>query len=180
IINKPEVGNPAETLIGVEYETWFPYPMGWGLREATPILGTYNSSDPAVIRQQAEWLTWAGVNFLIIDWSNNVWQSSPPSKDNWHTFAFAIINSTSALLREYYLMTQMGLPHPKVTILVGLDNGPGANITELNEEANWIYAHYVKNPIYNQSLLYYEGKPLLVVLDTAMVGGWADPNFTVR
>ncbi|MGC8632138.1 MAG: hypothetical protein ACP5T2_07005, partial [Thermoprotei archaeon] len=104
----------SRTLIGMEYETWFPYPMGWGLREATPILGTYSSSDPAVIRQQAEWLTWAGVNFLIIDWSNNVWQSSPPSKDNWHNrIAFAIINSTSALLMEYHLMTQMGLPHPK-------------------------------------------------------------------
>ncbi|MGC8632140.1 MAG: hypothetical protein ACP5T2_07015, partial [Thermoprotei archaeon] len=40
--------------------------------------------------------------------------------------------------------------------------------------------HYVENEIYNQSLLYYEGKPLLLVLDTAMAGGWSDPNFTVR
>jgi len=181
IINKPEAGNPAETLIGVEYETWFPYPMGWGLREATPLLGTYNSSDPLIIRQQAEWLTWAGVNFILIDWSNNVWQSSPPSKDNWHNgIAFGIINSTSALLREYNEMTLSGLPHPKVAILVGLDNGPGANVTELNEEAKWIYSNYVEDPVYNQSLLYYEGKPLLVVLDTAMAGGWNDPNFTVR
>ncbi|MGC8632073.1 MAG: hypothetical protein ACP5T2_06660, partial [Thermoprotei archaeon] len=180
IINKPEVGNPAETLIGVEYETWFPYPMGWGLREATPILGTYNSSDPAVIRQQAEWLTWAGVNFLIIDWSNNIeygdWQNG---------VAFAIINATSQLLRVYYEMGLQGLPHPKVVILVGIDNstpqGVVADPSALNVEVKWIYVNYVENPVYNQSLLYYEGKPLLLVWDPVMLGhSWADPNFTVR
>ncbi|MGC9175392.1 MAG: hypothetical protein ACP5GO_06055 [Thermoprotei archaeon] len=177
----PKVGNASQTLIGIEYETWFPYPMGWNLREATPTLGTYNSSDPNVIEQHAEWLSWAGINFIVVDWSNNVWQSSPSSRDNWHNgIAFAIINATSRLLQVYHDMSEEGLQHPKVVILVGLDNGPGANVTELNMEAKWIYRHYVENEIYNQSLLYYEGKPLLLVLDTAMAGGWSDPNFTVR
>ncbi len=37
-----------------------------------PALGRYDSRDRRVMRKHAEWLTDAGVDFIWLDWSNNV------------------------------------------------------------------------------------------------------------
>jgi hypothetical protein len=54
---------------------------GWMHRPGAagiPILGMYSSFHPAVIRQHAFWMVEAGVNCILVDWSNNLW-SGPPS-----------------------------------------------------------------------------------------------------
>src|SRR5579883_2527425 len=71
---QPVISLPArkKTLIGIGYETWFmPGAVSWNLREATPTLGLYRSDDPKVIRQHAEWISQAGYDFIMADWSNN-------------------------------------------------------------------------------------------------------------
>src|SRR5437867_3305637 len=67
--------------IGMEYEVWFPgIPAQgtvyggeryWEQRWGTPLLGTYDSTDPKVIDKHAEWLVAIGVDFVLIDWTNN-------------------------------------------------------------------------------------------------------------
>ena len=179
IINKPIAGNPSETLIGMEYETWFgPKVNDWSGREATPILGLYNSTNTTVISREAEWLTWAGVNFIIIDWSNNV-------GGNWKNgVAWYIINATSDLLEVYRNMSLHGITVPKITIL--LSYAPDTPATESNAEfeANWIFAHYINNASYKSLWLYYLGKPLILVYTMGPnvydPHNWENPNFTVR
>ena len=38
-----------------------------------PILGMYSSFHPGVVRQHAFWMVEAGVNCILVDWSNNLW-----------------------------------------------------------------------------------------------------------
>ena len=58
-------------MVGIGYQCWFP-PQGWENVWDEPELGFYRSDDPKVIRQHAEWLYDAGVDFIWIDWSNNI------------------------------------------------------------------------------------------------------------
>lgn len=53
---------------------------GWMHRPGAagiPILGMYSSFNPAVIRQHAFWMVEAGVNCILVDWSNNLWSGLP-------------------------------------------------------------------------------------------------------
>ena len=148
-------------LVGMEWEPWFtPLNVRWDTAEAVPILGNYSSYDRRVIRQHALWMTEAGVDFLLVDWSNNLW-----GKQHWSErgpYVDELIRGTSAMLDEYARMKREGIPVPKVTLLLGLDNGPQTTTTALNEEMRWVYDHYVMNPKYRGLWLYYEGKPLIV------------------
>ena len=66
---------PADRLVGVAYSPWFDFPMKWasqgGCTWGMPSLGAYNSSDAAILRQHAVWLRDAGVDFVLMDWSND-------------------------------------------------------------------------------------------------------------
>lgn len=148
-------------LLGMEWEPWFtPLNVRWDTAEAVPILGDYSSYDRRVIRQHALWMAEAGIDFLLVDWSNNLW-----GKQHWSErgpYVDELIRGTTAMLDEYARMKKQHIPVPKVTLLLGLDNGPQTTTTALNEEMQWIYDHYVKNPKYRGLWLYYEGKPLIV------------------
>ncbi|MGC8669364.1 MAG: hypothetical protein ACP5VE_14755 [Chthonomonadales bacterium] len=148
-------------LVGMEWEPWFtPLNVRWDTAEAVPVLGNYSSYDRRVIRQHALWMIEAGVDFLLVDWTNNLW-----GKQHWSErgpYVDELIRGTTAMLDEYALMKRQGIPVPKVTLLLGLDNGPQTTTTALNEEMQWVYDHYVANPKYRGLWLYYEGKPLII------------------
>ena len=172
-------------LVGIEYEPWFtPLNFQWQQAEAIPLLGRYVSTDSAVLRQHALWLDRAGINFLLIDWSNNLW-----GKTSWSQRAPNIqqlVNSTTDLLNTYATMRSEGLPTPQVTLLLGLDNGPSTTTTALNEEMAWVYQNYVQNPKYQGLWVQYLGKPLMVVFNgggpaaTAGQPPLSTADFTVR
>lgn len=73
--NHPLSTADRQKLVGMYYSTWFPFPSQWldsgGCTWAEPLLGSYSSSDPNVIDTHTTWLTEAGVDFIMIDWSNN-------------------------------------------------------------------------------------------------------------
>ncbi|HZT42531.1 MAG TPA: hypothetical protein VFA07_10075 [Chthonomonadaceae bacterium] len=150
-----------EHLVGVEWEPWFtPLNAHWDTAEAIPVLGRYNSFNADVIRQHALWMTEAGIDFLLVDWSNNLW-----GKQHWSERAPGVdelIRATTLLLDTYAQMRGEGIPVPQITLLLGLDNGPQTTTTALNEEMQWIYEHYVTNPRYRDLWVWYEGKPLIV------------------
>ncbi len=147
--------------VGIEYEPWFtPLNADWRTAESEPLIGYYDSYNRNVIRQHCLWLDRAGIDFLLIDWSNNLW-----GKQHWSERAPGVdqlIQSTTLLLDTYAEMRRQGIPTPQVTLLLGLDNGPTTTMTALNEEMHWIYRHYIQNPKYKGLWVYYRGKPLIV------------------
>jgi len=155
------VARDPEHLVGMEWESWFtPLNARWDTAEAIPVLGRYDSFNADVIRQHALWMTEAGVDFLLVDWSNNLWgkqhwSERPPGVEE-------LIRATTRLLDTYAQMRAEEIPVPQITLLLGLDNGPQTTTTALNEEMQWIYDHYVSNPHYHDLWLWYAGKPLIV------------------
>ena len=164
-VHLPVRPNPRH-MVGMEYEPWFtPMNMTWKSAEAIPLLGPYRSTDTSVLRQHALWLDRAGINFLLIDWSNNLWGKSSWSQRSPNIQQ--LVNSTTLLLNTYAAMRAQGLPTPQVTLLLGLDNGPTTTTTALNEEMAWIDRNYVRNPQYRGLWVHYLGKPLMVIFNGA-------------
>lgn len=62
---------PSEREVGIAYTSWMDNDI-WGNTWGMPALGRYDSRDRRVMRKHAEWLTDAGVDFIWLDWSNNV------------------------------------------------------------------------------------------------------------
>ncbi len=153
-----------EHLVGIEWEPWFtPLNTRWDTAEAMPLLGYYDSFNPEVIRQHCLWMVEAGINFLLVDWTNNLW-----GKQHWaerSPYVDDLIRATTRMLDTYAQMKQEGIPVPQVVFILGLDNGPTTTTTAVNEEMQWIYENYVSNPRYQGLWLYYLGKPLILVFN---------------
>ncbi len=162
---KFSVPAPRRHLVGIDYEPWFtPLNVTWSTAEAIPLLGKYPSINPLVIRQHALWLDKMGINYILIDWSNNLW-----GKNHWSQRApnvRELIHATTVLMKTYANMRRQGIVTPQVTLLLGLINGPApASTTALNEEMAWIYRNYVQNPRMAGLWLHYRHKPLIVLFN---------------
>lgn len=161
-------------LIGMDLETWFgPGYAQWGHQEATPVLGAYSSLDERVLRQQTLWMNDLGINFVQLDWSNNLggkWPTPP---------AVEMQKSTDLLCKLYVKMKQ----HPKIVLLVGPDNGKWGT-PDFDRQVNDIYERYISNPKFRGLFLTYLGKPLLDVYmggpTTQAPPKWTSKRFTIR
>ena len=169
-----------QTLIGIGYETWFMQGYNqattiptWNSREATPVLGLYRSDDPKVIQQHAEWISQAGYDFIMVDWSNNL-------STNWtNGVAAAIIAGTDALFKVYAQLHK----HPKIALLIGTDDAGAVSTANFNAQIAEIKSKYLNNPAYQAMLQTYQGKPLLSIFRGPAGDNpptWTDPDFTVR
>lgn len=171
---------PAERRVGIAYTTWHwknPWTKVWG----TPDLGFYLSSDRAVIRQHVSWLTDAGVDFLLVDWSNNL--NYRPGETQGRPDFEMIERSTRALFVECAGRARC----PKISIMLGCPGEPRAiENGKLTQKADQVYRDYVANPMFRPLIQEYLGKPLLVVyVNTPSpwqtgTPDWADTRFTVR
>lgn len=183
---------PGARLVGLAYTTWHqttawdrvgqpnhekrPWKGVWG----TPELGFYRSDDPAVIRRHAEWIAGAGVDFIFVDWSNNV-NHTPGGSSKGHQF---IEDSTTRLLEEYAVLER----RPRVVIMLGTAGHPEA-LTDgrLPRKADQVHRDYVQNPRFRPLMQDYLGKPLLMVYTSTPTPygikappQWNDARFTVR
>ena len=128
-----------------------------------PLVGFYHSWDPDVLRQHLIWLVESGVDFLLVDWSNQLWD-----RQHWDERSDAaneIVHTTTMLLETAATMREQGLPVPRMVIFLGVTNGPSTTMTAVNEEIQWIYHNYVRNPRFHDLFLEYLGKPLLIVFN---------------
>lgn len=168
-------------LICVQWESWFiPGPGSWGTAEAVPVVGFYDSYNEDVIRQHILWFMDLGVNFIMPDWSNHIW-----GKKHWNEAedgARAIVHATTVFLEVLAKMRDEGIDVPKVALMPGISNGPPATSGALNEELDWVYQNYVLNPRFKGLFQDYDGKPLMIILDTGAIGnkkGTAASAFSV-
>jgi len=157
------------SLFGVQWEPWFCHGMrSWRTAHAVPLMGFYESYNRDVIRQHILWFIDLGVDFIFPDWTNHLW-----GKQNWDERSEgvnAIVHATTLTLEVLAEMRAEGLPVPQVVLFPGLSNGPPATMQALNEELDWIYHTYLRNPRFEGLWLDYLGKPLVAVLDTCAIG----------
>lgn len=171
----------SERCVGIAYGLWMDHELwdngAWG----TPLLGRYDSRDRRVIRQHAEWLADANVDFIWLDWSNNVTYN--PYR-YWDGGKQDLIEDATAILFDEYSKLSK---HPKISIFIGVTGAPEAvHDGRLQQKADQVYEMYANNPKYRDLMQYYLGKPLLVVYvntPTPWPNGtpeWDDSRFTVR
>ncbi len=169
-------------LIGMEWETWFgPGYARWGQEEAEPVLGDYSSLDPRVLRQQTLWFNRMGINFVELDWTNNLTKPFPDAP------ARECIAATNALFHLYTHMRQ----HPRIVFMLGPEHNLFVNNHATAYTGPWffqqlgyVYRHYVNNPKYRGLCLRYLGKPLLLLYlngpNPNQPPPFKDPRFTIR
>jgi hypothetical protein len=157
--------NNSGTLFGMEWESWFiDDKNGWQSSQAVPSIGFYDSYNADVLRQQVLWMIDLGVNFIIPDWSNHIWGCKHWNERDPSTNK--ILHTTQLFLETLAKMRAEGIDVPKVAIMPGLSNGVPATMAALNEELDWIYQNYLRNPRFNDLWQIYDGKPLILILDT--------------
>jgi hypothetical protein len=169
-----------ERQVGIAYSAWHDQ-LPWRKTWDVPQLGPYLSNDVNVIRQHAEWLSDAHVDFIYVDWSNNL-DTGLPGKPIQPRLAF-IESATKAIFDTY-----LKLPHhPKIVIMIGFP-GEDAGIKDgrLQRKADQIWNDFARNPTYQNVYLHYLNHPLLLVYvgtPSPFVNGlppWSDARFTVR
>lgn len=172
-------------MVGIAYGLWHQSPK-WGNGSwGTPSLGTYASNNRAIIRQHAQMLADAGVDFVWLDWSNDINYVYDPAKVRPD---FDMIEGAALVLcDEYARMRSEGLKTPNVSVFAGVTGSPAAvSDGRLQRKADQIWNQFVANPVYRPLIQMYEGKPLLVVYVntpspfTKGLPTWNDPRFTVR
>lgn len=151
-----------------QWEPWFAPGNMWTTAQAVPLLGFYDFTNPDVLRQHLLWFMDTDADAVLFDWSNHIWGCKHWDERGEGTNL--ILHATQMALETMADMRDEGLPVPQVTFLTGLSNGPPAAMEALNEELDWIYQNYIRNPRFEGLWLEYDGKPLITVLDTG-VGG---------
>ena len=141
---------------------------GWGEgAEALPLVGKYSAFDPNVLKQHAIWFAESGIDWLNIDWTNNLWGKATFAPDRGKGGGWSVINGTSYLIEGYKLLEAEGIPCPKVALMMGLMNGPNASVAALNGQIDWVMQHYPAD-----AFITLDGLPLLLIMD----GGYTHPK----
>lgn len=176
---------PSERRVGIAYSLWGDmhwWKNVWDL----PEIGPYDSRDRRVIYRHARQIADAGVDFVWLDWSNNV-QYTKDTLWLGGGRQDLVEDATAILFDEYLRMEKNGVEHPKISIFIGTTGAPkSAYDGRLQRKADQVWEEYAGNPKYSGLMEMYEGKPLLVVyVDTPSpwpngVPEWNDDRFTVR
>lgn len=115
----------------------------------------YDSFNADVARQHVLWMRGAGVDAIVVDWTNNLW-----GKQSWSqrgVYAQRLINATTFTVQQYDAWrkspaSMAEVVPPQIVLLLGLDNGASEPMAALNEEVAWIASNYLKN--YSQCVLH--------------------------
>ncbi len=180
------VGDP-DRRVGIQFEPWFtPRNANWSSTPAVPLTGLYWSWNPDVTRQQMIWLIESGIDFLVVDWTNHLWDKAHWDERDDHTNE--IIHATTMLLETLATLRDEGNPVPTVVLYGGLNNGPATTIAAVNEAMAWIHHTYVRNPRFTGLFELYQDKPLFLAhsgggpnwKDTSGASRLDESHFTVR
>lgn len=175
---KIRIGNDKK--VGIAYTTWHRAEL-WNDYWGTPELGKYLSNNRKVIKNHGEWLAYAGVDFIFIDWSNNidyvygVTQGRPD---------FDMIENTVPLIFQEWKDIKNA---PKISIMLGCPDQPEAfKDGRIKSKLNQIYNQFITNDHYKDQYYNYLGKPLVIIYVgtptpfTKGIPNFNDERFTLR
>ena len=175
-----------ERQVGIAYTTWFRKSWNWSKDRNwdLPMLGGYYSGDEAIIYQHGVWLAEAGIDFVFVDWSNNV--AYDPATMRTQREDFRTIEESTELLFKVWAT----IPHaPKICIFTGpghvQQNEDTFENGKMQKKNDQIYNTFIANEEYNKMYYYYEGKPLLMCYGATpsfarKADEFPDDRFTVR
>lgn len=179
-----------DRLVGISYATWFYEGRRWGGWSTwdMPLIGSYSSFDRDVIKKHGEWLRDAGVDFVFVDWSNNVKYDPAVGMKKWTGLDFETVEKATETLFDVWSDLEGA---PKICIFTG----PGheqtqySNVIEngiMAKKTQQIYDTFLANEKYAKQYFNYEGKPLLMCyaatpafFDTK-TSPYNDERFTIR
>ena len=151
-------------LLCVQWEEWFtPLNCYWQTAEAVPLMGFYDSYVKDVARQHLIWFIESGVDCILVDWSNHIWNAKswseigPGSKQ--------LLETSALMLDEMAAMRAEGYAVPKMTFLGGISYARPEGPTAVNGELKCVWDNYVSNPKYKGLWQDFDGKPLMEILD---------------
>ncbi|MBP5207470.1 MAG: hypothetical protein J6330_03330 [Clostridia bacterium] len=179
-----------DRLVCVAYSTWMykgdnRFANSW----ERPLIGNYTTLDcPWALKAHAELLYDANVDFVLVDWSNNVDYDFYNKKDYRGGRArndFETIEMGTTQLFEGWSQLENT---PKIAVFIGCPgDGDAIKDGRLQKKADQVYREYIENEKYKDLYQTYLGKPLLVVyLGTPALSQsrleklWNDDRFTVR
>lgn len=170
----------SNKIVGVAYTTWH-RSTTWGNSWGTPELGYYTSDNTAIIQQHGKWLADAGVDFVFIDWSNDLGYI-PGITTNRPDFDM-IENSVPIIFKEWAKITNA----PKIAIMLGCPDHPEA-FTDgtMQRKIDQVYTQYIADKTYSNQYFNYQKKPLLIIYVgtpspfTTGIPDFQDPRFTIR
>jgi len=183
-IRHPMNGKEQDSFFGAQWEPWFtPMNPYWHTAQAVPLVGFYDSWNLDVCRQHTIWMVESGVDFIIPDWSNHLWEKKHWDERNDNSNE--IIHATTMMLEANAILREEGHDFLQVAFFPGLINGPPTTQEALQEELDWIYHNYVRNPRFKGLFQLHEGKPLVLILDTVNYSGensivFDDDRFAIR
>ena len=157
--------DPAH-LICVQWEEWFtPLNAYWQTAEAVPLMGFYDSSLRDVVRQHLIWFIESGVDTILADWSNHIWNAK--SWDEIGPGSHQLLATSALMMDEMAAMRDEGYVVPKMTFLAGVSNERPEGLNAVNGELKCIWDDYVTNPKYQGLWQNFDGKPLVEILDVS-------------
>lgn len=178
-----------DRLVCVAYSTWMYKTSRFENCWETPLLGKYTSLDsPETLKAHAELLYDADVDFVLVDWSNNVDYDFYNKKDYRGGRArndFETIELGTTQMFESWSKLEHS---PKIAVFIGCPNDESAiKDGRLQKKADQVYREYIEKEEYKDLYQTYLGKPLLVVYlgtpalaQSRLAKLWNDDRFTVR
>lgn len=171
---KLDIAN-SKNLVGIFYTTWH-HPNQSKVRIISqqssfceggaeyywgkPALGFYNSNDKNVIRTHMKQLAAAGVDFIIIDYTNmNPNAGFAHHSSGWNAH---VDSPLKAILETVYEMRSEGEKTPYVMNWVWTGNSGGNNQFEGWQSVNAIYDDFYKNSKYENIWVYWNSKPFFL------------------
>ncbi len=157
--------------VGAFYYTWYDpsQTASWEYPKIQdkPVLGYYNSCDPAVIEQHFAWLSDLRMDFIVVSWWGMYNQT------DWHSF---MSNATM----QVFQVARENVTNVKVALMVEPFNESGTY--NFSEVYDWVYTNLYQN----YPTIYYkvDSKPLLCFFNgqnmTADGVFQRDDRFTVK
>jgi hypothetical protein len=173
--------NIQAKYVGVSYSNWFsttdvePNYITWGGAGepigskvwGVPLVGYYSSKDISIIDQHAEWLSDAGVDFVMMDLSNSGFHDLVAplySTDGFKADKYWIEDAAKVFTDRMAWRKSQGLPYVQVAVMVGaLGNCDNVTNGFMDKAADIIKTWYINDTQRNSVYFYYKGQPLLAV-----------------
>jgi len=166
--------------VGVAYTTWN-RPVLWSSYWGSPQMGGYTADNRNILRRHGQMLADADVDFVFIDWSNNIDYVPGVTIDRPD---FDLIENTAPLMFEEWAF----IPNaPNIAIMIGFPRQAEA-VTDgrLQRKADQVYDQFIANEATSARYYRYLGKPLLLIYTGTPcpyqqgLPPFSDERFTVR